>query len=42
MLIYKKFFGQLGNTADTGIFWVSPYLREKTELMAGPEKVSPP
>ena len=42
MLIYKKFFGQLGNMADTGIFWASPLPKEKIELMAGPEKVSPP
>ena len=29
MLIYKKFFGQLDNTADTGIFWVSPLPKGK-------------
>lgn len=38
MLIYKKFFGQLGNTADTGIFWVSPLPKGKNWVNGWPWK----
>lgn len=38
MLIYKKFFGQLGNTADTGIFWASPLPKGKNWVNGRPWK----